>query len=316
MSKINTPPVTAQLKDDFLNRYDGNTRSAYENDLNAFARFRGEESVAVALSDLLRLSGKEAEKLVDKYKLSIAGAKILTFRRRVSTLRNFCNYAHAQEAIGWMLTANTRVKRTKKQKEKAAPKDMSGPPEKAILDLRRRLIASGTLDALRDVAIIDLHYYRGLRVSELVGLDVSNLDLRGLKIRILGKGREITEELEITEQTAKSIRNWLNVRPGVKGGPLFVRLDAAVKRPSDYTRISRTGLFLKFRRYGKEIGYPLRPHGLRHSSITSMVVRAAKAHVSLTAVQKFARHQSFSTTASYVNKEGAEIRKAMVLLPR
>src|ERR1035437_5601144 len=111
MSKINTPPVAARLRDGFLNRYDGNTRSAYENDLNAFARFRGEDSVAIALSDLLRLTGKEAEEMVDAYKLSIAGVKLLTFRRRVSTLRNFCRYAHAQEAIGWTLTATARVRR-------------------------------------------------------------------------------------------------------------------------------------------------------------------------------------------------------------
>lgn len=316
-----TPPEIARLRSRFLDRYDGNTLAAYKQDLDAYARWAKEESTDVALCDLFKLKAPAAEEKVEAYKKKMAGTKIHTLRRRLSTLRNFSSYLHSKGVVAWTLVVSSRVKRSEKQKEKAAPKNMSGPPEEAVLGLLKTLAACDTLEATRDHAIISLHYYSCLRPTELLRLNIKDISFRSSRIIIRGKGRETTEEVDITSGTAASIKNWLSRRPGPNSGPVFIRLDRAAEKMAQKTgfwpqeALTRTGLFLKLRAYGKQIGFPLRPHGLRHTAITSALQKATKARIPYTDVQEFARHKNFSTTAGYVNKSGLGAKRIMDLLP-
>jgi integrase/recombinase XerC len=310
----NTPPRAADLRDRFLARYAGNTRQAYASDLEAFGRWRKTETIAHALSDLLGLTAKASAEVGERYKKAMAAAPELTLRRRISTLRNFCRFAHESGAIPWLLAVNSRVRRTDEEALHATSRDMSGPPEEVILKLRDALAVRGTPEDLRDLAIIDLHFYRCLRRAEVIRLDVGDVDVEKRTIKIRGKGKSVMETLRVTGPTMASIQKWLSVRPGLRKGPLFIRLDRASR---EFGRLSDSGVYEMLARRGKWIGYKgrIRPHGLRHTSITSAIVRAAKVGRAFASVQKFARHKSSATTSGYLNKAAIEVQEVMEDLP-
>ena len=311
-----TPVDAARLRTAFLRHHEENTRLAYRADLESFARWaqsrgRRPDNVHEALADLLNQPADKAIEMAEDYKESMAGVKENSFRRRISTLRNFCAYVKDRGEIGWRLAVNSRVARTAKQAESATPRDMSGPPEEQILELRRMLKADDTPLAIRNLALLDLHYYRSLRLAEVVRLDVRHFTPEKGMVSIRGKGRGTFEELVLNQATAESIKAWLRVRPGAPSGPLFVRLDRGATAKRAGHRLTENAIERVFEKQGSRVGCDIRPHGLRHSAITVSIVQAAKDRRPLTSVQRFARHKSFNTTAGYVNVVAADVKEVM-----
>jgi site-specific recombinase XerC len=291
------------------------TRKAYAQDLKAFARFCECEHAPFALAKLFSMSAKKAFDYAEGYKKTLAGKPVLTFRRRVSTLRAACTFAKKQEMIGWELPISLRVERTEKQAAKAVKKDMSGPPEAVVQRLRKKLTQAGTARALRDLAIVDLFHYRGLRVGEAVGIDVEGVSFRKRTVTVLAKGADLPEELEVKTVVLESLRRWIDVRPGPRKGPLFVGLD---HRGKGEVRLSANSVLQMLKARGRWIGYSdsvIRPHGLRHTSITAAVEHGLKAGLKLKDVQAFARHKNLNTTVGYLNEESLKVREVMDAIP-
>ncbi len=319
MARI-TPVDAERLRNAFLRHHEQNTRRAYRADLEAYARWahahehdrsKKPENVHEALADLLSLSANDAIDVAEEYKASMAGIKAHTFRRRLSTIRTFCAYVHGRGEIKWRLMVDSKVARTDEQAENATAKDMSGPDEEKVLKLRRMLKARGTPEALRNLAIVDLTYYRSLRRAELARLDIRHFDPVNGTVRVRGKARGEFEKLGLNEATVESISLWLKNRPGNTSGPLFVRLDRGATGRRSGNRLTENSVFLLLERLGKLVGCEIRPHGLRHTSITVAIVQAAKDGRPLTSVQRFARHKHFNTTAAYVNKVDADVQEVM-----
>jgi integrase/recombinase XerC len=153
---------------------------------------------------------------------------------------------------------------------------------------------TGTLLGARDKAILETIYSAGLRISELVGLNVEDLDEFAGALRIRGKGKK--ERLTpLGSQAADAIAIYLNMRSAgprpIQKGPLFV--NRAGKRISDRS-IRR-----KLDKYMLIAGIPahISPHTLRHSFATHML----NAGADLRSVQEMLGHRNLSTTQIYTH---------------
>jgi len=167
------------------------------------------------------------------------------------------------------------------------------PHPLAVADVIRLIdaVGDGSPAGLRDRAALELLYGAGLRISEAVGIDVDDLDLRDRLVRVRGKG-DRERIVPFGEPAAEAIDAWL-----VRG-----RSTLAVKSPSLLLnlrggRLSRQGLWLVVRRAAETVGLEGRvtPHTLRHSFATHLLDGGADVRE----VQELLGHASVTTTQVY-----------------
>jgi integrase/recombinase XerC len=162
-------------------------------------------------------------------------------------------------------------------------------------DLGAGADSDGFVEALRDQAVLELLYAGALRVSELCGLDIDDVDVSRRSVRVLGKGRK-ERVVPIGVPAADAVGRWLSdgrprwVRPasgpalllGARGG----RLDPRTARRSVHRRLAAAG------------GLPdLGPHGLRHTAATHLLEGGAD----LRSVQELLGHATLATTQIYTH---------------
>jgi integrase/recombinase XerC len=151
---------------------------------------------------------------------------------------------------------------------------------------------------LRDVAIMELFYSSGLRLSELASLDVADLDPYTESVRVFGKGRK--ERVCPVGFPALEAISRYRAAANVHAGPLFI--NKARKR------ISARSIWLVLKRYLRHTSIPISisPHKLRHSFATHMLDRGAD----LRSVQALLGHASLSTTQIYTHVTVERLKKA------
>src|SRR6266513_961003 len=151
---------------------------------------------------------------------------------------------------------------------------------------------------LRDVAIIELFYSSGLRLSELAALDVADLDPYTESVRVFGKGRK-ERVCPVGFPALEAISRYRAVA-NVHAGPLFI--NKARKR------MSVRSIWLVLKRYVRHTSIPISisPHKLRHSFATHMLDRGAD----LRSVQELLGHASLSTTQIYTHVTVERLKKA------
>jgi integrase/recombinase XerC len=154
----------------------------------------------------------------------------------------------------------------------------------------------GPLRRLRDRAIVELLYGSGIRVGELVSLDVRDVDLHVGEVRVLGKGRK-ERIVPLPGLALEALRVWIaeRQRPGVLAEPLFVSLRP--RRDSEARRLGARDVRRVLRRRALEAGIADRvhPHRLRHSYATHLLDMGAD----LREIQELLGHASLSTTQKY-----------------
>lgn len=150
--------------------------------------------------------------------------------------------------------------------------------------------------ALRDRALVELLYGTGIRIGELVGLDVRDVELAAREVRVLGKGRK-ERVVPIPEQARQALQAWLDERrgPGLLGEPLFVSL--RVRRESTPRRLAarEARRILAERAVEARLDERVHPHRLRHSYATHLLDMGAD----LREIQELLGHASLSTTQKY-----------------
>jgi len=151
---------------------------------------------------------------------------------------------------------------------------------------------------LRDVAIMELFYSSGLRLSELAGLDVADLDPYTESVRVFGKGRK--ERVCPVGLPALEAISRYRAAANVHAGPLFIN--------KARTRMSVRSVWLVLKRYVRYTSIPIliSPHKLRHSFATHMLDRGAD----LRSVQALLGHASLSTTQIYTHVTVERLKKA------
>ncbi|MGP4027980.1 tyrosine recombinase XerC [Actinomadura sp. 3N407] len=165
-----------------------------------------------------------------------------------------------------------------------------------------------TMDAqgpvgLRDLAVLETLYGTGVRVSELCGLDIDDLDTGRGTVRVLGKGgRERT--VPMGEPAARAVQDWLRAgRPVLvtegSGPALFLGVRGARLHPTSARRIVHERI--------SEVGQvpDLSPHGLRHSAATHLLEGGAD----LRSVQEILGHASLQTTQIYTHVSAARLKQ-------
>jgi integrase/recombinase XerC len=221
-----------------------------------------------------------------------------TLARRAATAKTFSAWLRRTGRIE--IDAAIRLRAPKP--DRTLPRVLSGDSMNGVLDVLHSLAVDGDPVAVRDVAVVELLYASALRVSELVGIDLDDLDLDRRTVRVVGKGSKerivpfgVPAHHALADYLGRSRRSLLErrsaataARPsaalflGVRGGRLGTR--------SVYELVS--GLL-----EAVPGGGPAGPHALRHTAATHLLDGGAD----LRAVQEMLGHASLATTQIYTH---------------
>jgi integrase/recombinase XerD len=161
---------------------------------------------------------------------------------------------------------------------------------------------------LRDVAMLEILYGAGLRVSELVGLPLSTIDLRGLLLRVVGKGSK-ERIVPMGEAAANAIMVYLEkARPVLLGDR--IDHDHAVFLTRRGRKMTRQNFFARLRRHAIKAGIAkdrVSPHVLRHAFATDLLDGGAD----LRAIQSMLGHADLSTTEIYTHVSRSKLRQTV-----
>ena len=260
-----------------------NTVAAYRRDLIKFDVF--------AKKRKLTLSTVRRDDLVD-FLSSLYRQKLesRTVARNLVTLRNFFRFAQVQELIKEDPSFSLE-----------SPKIRRTLPGYLRLDEVEKLLSQPnerTPIGLRDRAMFEVLYSSGLRVSELVGLRVMDLDRTAGHLRCIGKGDK--ERIVPTGKKAMALveRYLRDARPKLLGKGALANTQALFLNRRGGT-LSRVGIWKIISAYGRQAGLrvALKPHMLRHSFATHLLERGAD----LRSVQLMLGHSDISTTQIYTH---------------
>ena len=274
---------------DFLRdqkRASGETLRAYRTDLEQFryhlVKHYGQEAApGPARIDALAVRGFVAH-------LSRDGVEKSSIARKLSAVRSFLRYA----VRGGEMEANPAEAVHSPRIPRHLPRTLTVDE---IFNLLER-IKSDDPTSLRDRALLELVYAAGLRVSELVSIDLGDLDMAGMMVRVVGKGGK-ERLVPFGRKAAVSLRAWLEgsqpLRARAKKDPAALFLNAHGGRLSDRS-VRR---ILNRRLSEAAIHARISPHTLRHSFATHLLGAGAD----LRAIQELLGHSSLSTTQRYTH---------------
>ena len=165
--------------------------------------------------------------------------------------------------------------------------------------LRTRIAGKTDFQRLRDAAIMEVLYASGIRRAELVGLNISDVDLDRRIMRVIGKGNK-QRAVFINQASAAAIRAYLGVRPRTPDEALFLS-----KRK---TRLSHRQAWVVFRQFADLSGLTqhVTPHVMRHSFATHLLENGAD----IMTIKELLGHESLSTTQIYTNVSLEHMRRS------
>ncbi|HXI27993.1 MAG TPA: tyrosine recombinase XerC [Vicinamibacterales bacterium] len=290
------------------------TVRAYESDLTQFIGFVAAQAdlkkrdLAPAQLDRDALRGF----LADRYKQKDSRA---TAARKIAAIRTFLRYLRREAIIDD--DPGTLV---------ATPKRDIRMPAHLSEDEMTALLAAPAGDtplSRRDRAILELFYASGLRLAEVAGLDVEDVDLGSKRVRVLGKGRK-ERLLPFNASTQTALREYVKDRAGLVGqvgqvGRVRQVGAGARGRRVDLHQRSREPLFVNYRgtrlttrsidrivrKYvaASSTRMGISPHALRHSFATHLLQRGADIRV----IQELLGHANASTTQRYTHVNAAQL---------
>jgi integrase/recombinase XerC len=256
------------------------TRTAYVRDVTAFAEWMSRSDV--------HDPGAVDRVHLRRYLASLGTRRLAraTVARKAAALRCYFGWLSRQGRIGSDPARSLRAPSGGGR----LPRVLSQGEVSALLDV-------GSGDALdrRDLAVLELLYAGGLRVSELCGLDRGDIDLRGRTVTVLGKGSK-QRRLPIHDAAVAALEAWLHDgRDEMEGPPdaVFVNRRAARLGPRDVRRI-----------LDRRAASPTHPHALRHTYATHLLDGGADLRV----VQELLGHASLATTQVYTHVSKERLR--------
>ena len=243
-------------------------------------------------------------KVLSDYQLEVSlqtnGGKLLshsTQRKRLTCVRQFFQFLLKEDAVLGDPTAELEFPRLNDQ----LPRDILTKRE--IGELLSEADPESVL-GLRDRAMLEVLYSTGIRVSELSGLSLDDLDLRNAELKVLGKGRK-ERIVPLGEVVKEYLERYLACSRPILAGPgeraLFVSNRG---RRFHYTNVS----FI-VRGYGARAGIAkhVSPHGLRHTCATHLL----QGRADIRQIQKILGHASIATTQRYTRVEISDLKKVL-----
>ena len=266
------------------------TLGNYERALDAYRNWRGErfsgwrQAVADDFRDYL-------------FALMKQGLKRSTIRLRFAALRSFYKYLVLRRGLAHSPVAEVQLPKP----ERRLPVVLTIQQIDELLTLPLRIAPAKTAPEwlpLRDAAILELFYSSGLRISELLAIDIRDLDFIGETVRVRGKGAK-ERIVPIGSPALNAIQRYRQAAI-VTSGPLFL---SKLRR-----RITQQAVDLLLKKYLKLSGIPfgVSPHKLRHSFATHLLDAGAD----LRSVQSLLGHASLSTTQIYTHVTKERLKTA------
>jgi integrase/recombinase XerC len=208
--------------------------------------------------------------------------------RKLSSLKTFYRYLERQGAIDSSPISAVMAPR----RQLYLPKVLSAEQTGTLLDTP----VNDYPQLIRDLAICELLYSCGLRVSELAGLDLGSIDLEQRQVRVLGKGNK-ERMLPVGRTACRSLYLYLELRPKGDEQGLFLNYRGGRLTPRSIQRL------LKRRLLQLNLPTDVTPHALRHSFATHLLDAGADLRV----IQELLGHASLSTTQRYTSVSFAHL---------
>jgi integrase/recombinase XerC len=269
------------------------TRRAYLGDLRSLFEFLEQRAPGADLSAL-------SLAVLRSWLAAQAGAGIArtTLARRTSAVKTFTAWATRRG----LLSADPAIRLQMPKARRTLPAVLRQDQALAAMNAANSGAQQGDPMALRDRLIVELLYATGIRVSELCGLDVDDVDIGRRLLRVLGKGDK-QRTAPFGEPALDALRRWLaEGRPALvspSSGPALLlgarggRLDARQARTVVHQTVAAVD------------GAPdMGPHGLRHSAATHLLEGGADLRI----VQELLGHSSLATTQLYTHVTVARLR--------
>jgi integrase/recombinase XerD len=266
--------------------YADNTIAAYRNDLTQFLRYLEGQN-----EDSRQSTWAEIDKdTIIRYILNLKEREYTssTVARKVAAIKSFFHYLMAEGVVKDDPTATLDSPKVKKRLPKAISRE----------DIERLLTApakGASAKSQRDHALLEMLYASGMRVTELVSLDVDDMDMASRSVRVRGKKASSKERvIPIGDRALDALQTYLN-----KGRMQLVRdpEERALFLNHRGQRLTRQGLWLIIKHYVDEVGISedVTPHTLRHSFAAHKLSQGK----SLQDIQKLLGHANISTTQVY-----------------
>jgi integrase/recombinase XerC len=300
-----------------LNRHvSPHTVRAYESDVTQYLAWVASET-GKKMSELEPVDLDMMSVRTHLGELNKAGKARSSVGRKLSGLRTFIKYLRREDLIDHDPTAMAVAPR----RDQTIPTHLSEPEINRLIETP----SSGDPLGRRDRAILELFYASGLRLSELVAIDLEDLNLSERMVRVMGKGGK-ERLLPFNQSTAGALRAWMKDRESIllsrrrpEPPPAVKRRAAGGVAPKRPKADTRDPLFINYRGTrltGRSVDRLLRryvaqcstrmgisPHALRHSFATHLLQRGAD----LRAIQELLGHARLSTTQRYTHVNAAQL---------
>lgn len=270
-----------------------NTVISYTNDLSDFAEFLKERNLqGTSLRRIDRLILRDFLVFLKKRRL-----KEITIAHKVFVLRSFFKYLLRKRKI----FSNPASLLSSPKKKKRLPTFLTISQMESLL----KLPPKETVWGLRNLAILELFYSTGMRLSELANLDLSSVDFQGEVLRVLGKGRK-ERVIPVGREALQVLKDYLNLRritvkdvSHTDGEAIFLNRSGK--------RISARSIGRIVKKYALQVSEDQRtsPHTLRHTFATHLLNEGAD----LLAVKDLLGHESLSTTQIYTHVTTDRLKK-------
>lgn len=267
----------------FEKKYSENTISSYKRDLN--------KTNTYIKKDFAKLNKKDIQNYIQKISKSENASSV---SRCISTLKSFYRFLELNKYTSLNpLTTITNPKTVKK-----LPKILSEEEIEKLLDINLK-----TDFDYRNKAMLELMYSSGLRVSELINLNVNDIDLSNASVRIFGKGSK-ERIIPLNDYAIDALNNYiLNHRRSLfkHGESNYLFLN------NHGNKMTRQGFFKILEKIAQEKGIKseLSPHTLRHSFATHLLKHGAD----LRSIQELLGHSDISTTQIYTHITSERLQK-------
>jgi integrase/recombinase XerD len=267
--------------------FSNNTSGAYRNDLSQFA-------------DFLRGAGRDSwsldREILGRYRSFLYERRYAdtTVARKIAAIRSFLHFLQAEGVVDSDLTEHLTSPRIGKYLPHSVAEDE--------VEFLLTMPSSDNPTGLRDRAMLRMLWATGMRVSELISLDIEHVDMTSDTVRCTGKGSK-ERQIPFGLQARGALSQYLD-----DGRPSMARraIERALFLNHHGDRLTRQGFWLILKSYARQAGIDrISPHTLRHSFATHLLNNEAELRV----VQELLGHSNISTTQIYTHVSRERLRQ-------
>lgn len=252
------------------------TQDSYQRDINQLITFCSDDKIQLwsqvqAIDIRNHIANRHRKGLSSK-----------SLQRELSAIRSFYNFLLRKRLVDSNPAQHVRAPK----QERKLPKVLDVDQVFGLLDT-----SPDSVLEIRDLAIFELFYSSGLRLSELTALELGDIDLAEQSLRIRhGKGDK-QRDLPVGSKAVAAIKKWLSYRPETTSNALFTSKQGG--------QLSQRNIQLRLDRWCKKIGLPehVHPHMLRHSFASHLL----ESSQDIRAIQELLGHSNISTTQIYTH---------------